>query len=57
MATGLHEKARGELPEKMIQLREQKQSTEAKSCKVIQKKRHKMRKLGLKLMIRVKLIL
>ena len=33
MATGLHEKARGELPEKMVRLREQKQSTEAKSCK------------------------
>ena len=33
MATGLDEKARGELLEKMICLREQKQSTEDKSCK------------------------
>ena len=32
MATGLDEKARGELLEKIVHLREQKQSTEAKSC-------------------------
>ena len=33
MATGLDEKARGELLEKMVRLREQKQSAEDKSCK------------------------
>ena len=33
MATGLDEKARGELLEKTVRLRKQKQSTEEKSCK------------------------
>ena len=33
MATGLNEKTRGELLEKMVRLREQKESAEAKSCK------------------------
>ena len=59
MATGLDEEARGELLEKMVHLREQKQSNGAKSCKIalLQMKKLKIRKLGLKLMIRVKLIL
>ena len=33
MATGLGEKARGELLDKMVRLRKEKQSAEAKSCK------------------------
>ena len=59
MATGLDEKARGELLDKMFHLRKGKQSAEAKSCKDSSNriKRLIIKKLGLKLMKKVKLLL
>ena len=54
MATGLDEKSRGELFDKMVRLRERKQIAEAKSCKDSstpnEKKKLIIKQLGLKVM-------
>ena len=59
IGTVLDEKARGELLEKMVRLREQKQSAEDKSYKDSSTpiEKTEKREQGLKLMIRVKLII
>ena len=51
MSTGLDEKARGELLDKMICLKKEKQSVEAESCRALLRiKRLIIKKLELKLM-------
>ena len=57
MATGPDEKARGEVLDKMVRLRERKQIAEAKSCKDSSTPNEKSdnKKLALKVMIKFRL--
>ena len=55
MGTGLDEKTRGEFLEKMVRLRENKQSAKAESCKNSSTPNEKTdKKIGWKLLVKVK---